>query len=132
MLITSMATAIYEEVVFRAIGIGSFIKSGIKPNKAILLTAILFSIFHLYTVYDKEALDIILKLLNTFMMGVVFGYIYYASKNILYVIVIHMVWDFESFLANSYILDNTGVIITVILFITTLSYFYWSLRKMLT
>ena len=131
MLITSLATGIYEEIIFRGIGLGSFISSGIKPSRAILLSATLFSLFHLYAVHNDGSFDIILKMLNTFMMGTILGYIYYATKNILYVMVIHFIWDFESFLAKGYILDNIGTAISIILFSMTILYFSWSMKKVI-
>ena len=131
LLITSLATGIYEEIIFRAIGLGSFMSAGMKPSKAILLSALLFSLFHIFTIYNAEIIDIVLKMMNTYMMGVVLGYIYYITKNILYVISIHAVWDFESFLAKSYMLDDVGVAITIILFAMTVLYFSWSMKKIL-
>ena len=131
MLITSVSTGIYEEFIFRGIAFGSLVNAGVKPYKSILISAVLFSLFHLYSAYSYENIDILLKMMNTFMMGVIFAYIYYLTKNILYVITIHSLWDFESFLAQSYVTDNIGNSITIVLFAMTVLYFSWSYKKML-
>ncbi|MFK5937962.1 MAG: CPBP family intramembrane metalloprotease [Sulfurimonas sp.] len=131
MLLTSLATGIYEEIIFRGITLGSLVSAGVKPSKAIYLSAMIFSLFHLSTVYDSTSIDIILKMLNTFMMGVIFAYIYYKSHNILYVIIIHSIWDFESFLAQQQqnVSDKIGESIAIILFAMTVLYFSWSYKK---
>lgn len=131
MLLTSLATGVYEEIIFRSITLGALLNSGVKPYRSILVSALIFSIFHLYSAYQYESIDIALKMLNTFMMGVILAYIYFISRNIFYVITIHTIWDFQSFLANSYIVDNIGASIAIILFAMTIYYFLWSYKKML-
>ena len=126
MFITSLFTGIYEEIIFRAIVLGSFIKSNLSLKISIFLSALLFSFFHLYSIFEYEMIDIFLKLINTFMMGFILSYIYFLTKNILYVIMIHFIWDFESFLANGY---NMGLYISAILFLMTIIYFTWSYKR---
>ena len=132
MLVTSLSTGIYEEFIFRGIAFGSLFNAGVKPYKSILISALIFSLFHLYSAYSYESIDIVLKMINTFMMGVIFAYIYHLTKNILYVIAIHTLWDFESFLAQSYLTDNIGESISIVLFAMTVLYFSWSYKKILS
>lgn len=129
MLVTSLTTSIYEEVIFRGITLGSFISSGMQSSTAIFLSALLFSLFHLYGAFEYETLDIVLTMLNTFIVGIVIGYVYYATKNILYVIAIHFLWDFESFLAQNYITNYIGSSIALILFAITILYLSWSYEQ---
>ena len=128
MLITSFLVAIYEEVIFRGIGLGSFLSSGISPLKAILLSSIIFSLFHVGNITDIR-FNIIYLLLNTFIMGFILGYIYYKTKNILLVIVIHFLWDFTVFINQKLPTVEIGTVTTIILFTTTILYFSWSIKK---
>lgn len=131
MLLTSLATGVYEELIFRGITLGSLVSANMKPSIAIFISAGLFAIFHLVSAYTYSPLDIALKLLNTFMMGVIFGYIYYVTNNILLVISIHTVWDFESFLAQNNTPNNIDDLATIILFAMSVLYFSWSYKKIL-
>jgi len=131
MMLTSLATGFYEEIIFRGVTLGSLICADVKPSKAIYLSAMIFSLFHLSTMYNYTSIDILLKILNTFMMGVIFAYIYYKAHNILYIIIIHFLWDLESFLAQYQqdMLNKIGESIAIILFAMTVLYFSWSYKK---
>jgi membrane protease YdiL (CAAX protease family) len=127
LFITSFLIAVYEEILFRAIGLGSFISYGLSPFKAILLSSIIFSFCHL--VFLKTfTLDSILLLLNSFAMGFILGYIYFKTKNIVYVIGIHLIWDWAIFLNQRVADTKTGTIVTVVLLAVTIWYFIWSFR----
>lgn len=127
LLITAFLIAVYEEILFRAIGLGSFISSGMSPFKAILLSSIVFSFSHL--IFMKALTpDSILLLLNSFAMGFILGYIYFKTKNIMYVIGIHFVWDWAIFL-NQRVADiETATIVSVVLLAITIWYFFWSFK----
>ena len=130
MLLTSLATGVYEEFIFRGITLGALIHADIKPARAVLISAAIFALFHLFDAGAYTNLQIILKLLNTFIMGVVFAYIYYASNNIFYVIAIHTVWDLESFMDKQYVSDTIGLAFPVILFAISFLYCTWSCKQL--
>ena len=126
--VTSLLIAIYEEVIFRGIGLGTFLSSGISPLKAIFLSSIIFSFSHALSI-TTMGFNIIFLLLNTFIMGFILGYIYYKTKNILLVIVIHFLWDFTVFINEKLPTVKIGTVTTIILFTTTILYFSWSIKK---
>jgi membrane protease YdiL (CAAX protease family) len=127
LLVTAFLIAVYEEILFRAIGLGSFIKAGMSPFKAIVISSIIFSFCHL--IFMKAFTpDSILLLLNSFAMGFIIGYIYFKTKNIMYVIGIHFVWDWAIFL-NQRVADiETATIVSVVLLAITIWYFFWSFK----
>lgn len=128
-LIISLLIGIFEEIVFRGIGLGSFVSSGITPFNSILFSSILFSIFHLGSIMTDMGVIVIFQLINIFMMGIIFGYIYYATKNILYVILIHFLWDFAIFNNQQFSSNEIGSTISIILFAVTVGYFIWSMQQ---
>lgn len=128
MFITSLLVAVYEEVIFRAIGLGSFLSSGISPLRAILLSSVIFSLFHVGYIADI-GFNIVFLLLNTFIMGFILGFIYYKTKNILLIIAIHFLWDFAVFINQKLPTVEIGTVTTIILFATTILYFTWSIKK---
>ncbi len=130
MLISSLAVGIYEEFLFRGIVFGSLLKSNITPKRAVLYSAILFSLFHLVVAKDYAAVDIALKLFNTFILGVILAYLYYAVGSIFYVIFIHTLWDLVSSISQEYPLDDILFAITLILFAMSILYTSWSLKRL--
>jgi hypothetical protein len=130
MFVTSLATGIYEEFLFRGVVLGSMLASKMTSKKSILFSAMLFSILHLFVAQDYELIDVTLKLFNTFILGVILAYIYYAVGNILYVMGIHTLWDFVSFVSQQYPLDNMILVITIILFAMSVLYFSWTLKRL--
>ena len=129
MFITSLTTGIYEELIFRGIAFGSLIKANVKPKYAIFISAGFFALFHLFGMENYTNIDIGLKLFNTFIMGVIFAYIYFATNNIFYIIVMHTVLDFESFVDSQYQLNNIGLIFPIILFAMSVLYCTWSCKQ---
>lgn len=128
LFITSSLVGIYEEIIFRGIAQGSFLSAGMKPFKAILLSSILFSLFHISYVTDI-GFTITLQLLNTFMMGFILGYIYFKTKNILFVIAVHIFWDLVIFMNQKFSSEKAGLVIAIILFATTFRYFIWGFMR---
>ena len=127
LLITAFLIAVYEEILFRAIGLGSFISADMSPFKAIVISSIIFSFCHLIFMKTFTP-DSILLLLNSFAMGFILGYIYFKTKNIMYVIGIHFVWDWAIFL-NQRVADiETATIVSVVLLAITIWYFFWSFK----
>jgi membrane protease YdiL (CAAX protease family) len=127
LLITAFLIAVYEEILFRAIGLGSFISADMSPFKAIVISSIIFSFCHLIFMKTFTP-DSILLLLNSFAMGFILGYIYFKTKNIIYVIAIHFVWDWAIFL-NQRVADiETATIVSVVLLAITIWYFFWSFK----
>ena len=127
LLVTAFLIAVYEEILFRAIGLGSFISADMSPFKAIVISSIIFSFCHLIFMKTFTP-DSILLLLNSFAMGFILGYIYFKTKNIIYVIAIHFVWDWAIFL-NQRVADiETATIVSVVLLAITIWYFFWSFK----
>jgi len=62
-------------------------------------------------------------------MGFILGYIYYKTKNILLVIVIHFLWDFTVFINQKLPTVEVAAVTTILLFATAILYFSWSIKK---
>ena len=125
----ALVTATYEELLFRKILIDGLVQAKVKVSHAIYGSALLFALFHLYSAYDYALIDIILKMLNTFIMGTILGYIYFETRNILLAMSIHFLWDFESYMAGKSLNSEVDAAITLILFATSVLYFSWSYKR---
>ena len=127
LFVTSLVVAVYEEILFRGIGLGTLVNANVSPFKAILVSTVIFSVAH--AVYASVlSIGIVSLLLNTFAMGFILGYIYYRTNNILFVISIHFIWDFAVFLNQRLPSQELALVTTVILFATTVLYFTWSIK----
>ena len=130
MFLTSLATGVYEEFIFRGITFGALIHADVKPEKAVLISAAIFALFHLFDAGAYTNLQIVFKIINTFIMGVVFAYVYSASNSIFYVIAIHTIWDLESFMDKQYVSDTIGFTFPIILFAISFLYCTWSCKQL--
>lgn len=72
---------IVEEIGFRGIFLAGLLKSRCRPWLAILLTAIVFALFHMSSV----------KIINTFGFGIIIGWLYWRTGSIIPGIIIHIV-----------------------------------------
>lgn len=78
---------VFEEIIFRGILLKGLLNR-VKPTTAIILSSILFGVFHLTWT----------QLLSASLLGIIFGIIYYKSRTLIYPIIAH-------FLANFYIIS---------------------------
>lgn len=72
---------IVEEIGFRGIFLAGLLKSRCRPWLAILITAIVFALFHMSSV----------KIINTLGFGIIIGWLYWRTGSIIPGIVIHIV-----------------------------------------
>ena len=72
---------IVEEIGFRGILLAGLLKSRCRPWLAILITAIVFALFHMSLV----------KIISTIGMGIIFGWLYWRTGSIIPGIIIHIV-----------------------------------------
>ena len=123
-LATGISVGIAEEMIFRVAGYRVLVASGSSVRKAIFISAVLFSLFHLTNLFSGMGTTIIVQLINAFMLGVVFAYIYYKTESILYLMLLHFMWDFSSFNASAFLKSEQNP--TIILFPLAIIYFVWS------
>jgi len=74
---------ITEELVFRAIILKGLLTK-VKPWKAILISALLFGIPH-FSPFNQGAM------LNAIFLGILAGWVYYKTENVIYTIVMHFI-----------------------------------------
>jgi len=129
---TSVAVGIAEELTFRVFRVAGYrvlLATGSSVKKAILLSALLFSLFHLSNIAAGQGVEIISQLAITFMMGVVLAYIYYKTESILYVIIIHFMWDLSLFIVTAF--TNADSLLNAVSIPIVIGYFIWAMRNVL-
>ena len=128
--VTAVAVGIAEEMIFRAVIFRGLATSGSSVKKAILISALLFSSFHLLNLLAGMKLTLMpIQLMNTFMLGTVFAYIYYRTESILYIILLHFMWDFSSFTVSAFSDQEDHFALYV--FALSVAYFIWALIHVL-
>ncbi len=128
-LATAISVGIAEEMIFRVAGYRVLVASGSSVKKAILISALLFSLFHLTNLISGIGISIIIQLINTFMLGVVFAYIYYKTESILYLMLLHFMWDFSTFNATAFLKPEQSPVL--LLMLVGFIYFIWAIRNVL-
>ena len=125
----SLLIAISEEVLFRFIALDSLLVAGGSPKQAIVCSSLLFTFGHILLA-SAYSLDSILVIINTFTMGLVLGYVYFMTRNILYVIGIHFVWDITNFINQRVATEDVAIPVTVTLVALQIWYVVWAVRGM--
>lgn len=109
---------IIEELFFRGFILKNFLKR-YSPIYAILLSSIIFALHH-------QNLE---TLLYHFLMGVMFGILFYTSKSLTISTMAHVIWNASTLIANKYIeLDSINSIFFLTIYITA-SLFLFKLLK---
>ena len=126
---TAVAVGIAEEMIFRVAGYRVLLASGSSVKKAILLSALLFSLFHLSNIAAGQGIEILGQLINTFMLGVVFAYIYYKIESILYIMILHFMWDFSLFMNAGF--GGEKNVLGLFVLLAGIVYFIWAITNVL-
>jgi len=84
---TSIFVAIHEEVVYRGVIQELFMKH-LSPFKAIFLTSLLFTLYHIGVVEWHINLYI-----QIFLAGIFLGVLYYKTQSLILVITLHTIYD---------------------------------------
>ncbi|MFC5281068.1 CPBP family intramembrane glutamic endopeptidase [Arcanobacterium canis] len=96
-LILAISVGVGEELIFRKVVLSSLLKST-SPRSAILISAVLFSLFHIVNIFGGQSgASTVKQLLATFVAGLVYAVMYLYSRNIMWVIVAHAMWDYVGF-----------------------------------
>ncbi|EGJ27055.1 CPBP family intramembrane glutamic endopeptidase [Streptococcus porcinus] len=94
LLVDVTLIGIAEEGMFRGLLLGSLEKK-FSPVKAIILSSIFFSLLHLLNILGGVTFsDVLNQMLSTFIMGLFLGCIYIDTKNIIFPIIFHSLWDY--------------------------------------
>lgn len=94
LIIISMIPAIIEELLFRGLFLSSFLNNT-SAFKSIVITSLMFAAMHFS----------LIKLVPTFLLGAVFGYVVYKSKSILIAIFLHFINNSISILGMNFLTD---------------------------
>ncbi len=76
-----------EELVYRRLFLESFLREGYKPWKAIVFLSLFFALGHLGKTHEP------LALLSIFFFGLFVGYLYYLTRKVVLVILLHMEYN---------------------------------------
>lgn len=96
---------IFEEVFFRGIIERNLVENYHDTKKqvvfGIVISALVFSLVHIGNLFfGQELLTTIMQVMQTFAIGILFGTVYYLSKNIWSVIFLHGFYDFAVMLSD--------------------------------
>ena len=123
---TAVSVGIAEELIFRVAGYRVLLATGSSTKRAILISALLFSLFHLTNLFSGMPLAFMgVQLVNTFMMGVIFAYIYYKTESFLYMVLLHFMWDFSTFTSSAF--KNPESNLQLVMLILPIGYFIWAI-----
>ena len=92
-LLIGISTGLTEELWFRGY-IMKLIEKNNGKNIAIILSAVVFSLLHMLNIKPEyNAFDIILKIFNGILVGIMFALIMYKSNSIWSAVIVHIFWN---------------------------------------
>ena len=91
---------ILEEILFRGIILNGFLVS-LKPSRAIIITSIIFSLYHLNP----------FQLIHTFFLSIFLSWYYYKNSNLLSCTIIHSISNLVGFILIKYYVNKAPTIV---------------------
>ena len=93
-LITALAPAVFEEVIFRGIFLYNLKKKGYGDLTSMLLSAFVFSLTHLTNIVGMDLSSVVLQVGYSFVVGMVLAALFLKNGSILQVILVHFLIDY--------------------------------------
>lgn len=112
---------IAEEICFRGILLGGLLKMRCRPWIAILITALAFSLYHVYAV----------QLVGALLWGIIVGWLYWRTGSIIPCLIIHIVHNFLTIIPLSG-QSNTVLLVILVVGLLLLAYGLWWFGKKFT
>ena len=118
-IITAIAPAVFEEVLFRGIFIYNLKKNDYSDIKCLFLTAALFAVVHLTNLAGLDLVSVALQLVYSFVIGLVLAAVYLKNGSLIQIILVHFLIDYTNRL---YINPaTTATTVQIILFVLLLA-----------
>ena len=130
-VITALAPAIYEEVVFRGIFLYNLKKHGYSDMSALLVSAAFFAAVHLTNIAGMAPALVALQVGYSFVIGMVFAAIYLKNRSLLQIILVHFLIDFSTqvFAAGSDSASSVQIILFAVLLALEAIYALFLVKK---
>ena len=129
-LLTALAPAIFEEVLFRGIFIGNLQKSGKNDQQCLLISAVFFALVHLSNAVGADMASVLLQVAYSLVIGMVLSAIYLKNQSIWQVILVHFLIDFFNRIYINTPASSSAlqIVIFVILLLGEALYALWLLK----
>lgn len=123
LIIYTALIGFFEEIFFRGIIESELLNNYSDTKKhaviSILISAFIFGIVHITNVfYGQDILTTGTQVVQTIAIGVLFGSIYYVSKNIWAVIFLHGFYDFSILLGDVNLIKDCGYVANIPISVT--------------
>ena len=95
-ILTAMAPALFEEVIFRGIFISNLRKNKKSSMFCLFVTAAVFALIHLTNIVGMNMISVLVQFGYSFVIGLVLAAVYLKNGSLLQVIIVHfLIADFR-------------------------------------
>lgn len=95
-ILTAMAPALFEEVIFRGIFISNLRKDNKSSMYCLFVTAAVFALLHLTNIVGMDMISVLVQFGYSFVIGLVLAAVYLKNGSLLQVVIVHFLIDFTS------------------------------------
>ena len=95
-ILTAMAPALFEEVIFRGIFISNLRKNKKSSMFCLFVTAAVFALIHLTNIVGMNMISVLVQFGYSFVIGLVLAAVYLKNGSLLQVIIVHFLIDYTS------------------------------------
>ena len=128
-IISALAPALFEEILFRGIIIRKFLDSGKDKNYTWIISSVLFGAIHLTNIVGMSLINVVVQTLYAFVIGLMFGSIYLRSNDIVSLIIAHFLIDLSSQLFKGPETTSLPMLIAFVVLLVLMVVYAWYLRK---
>ena len=118
-ILTALAPALFEEVIFRGIFISNLRKNNRSDRYCLFVTAAMFSLLHLTNIVGMSMTGVLVQFGYSFVIGLVLAAVYLKNGSLLQIVIVHFLIDYT----NSIFAEQASIssIVHLILFVILLA-----------
>ena len=118
-ILTALAPALFEEVIFRGIFISNLRKNNRSDRYCLFVTAAVFALLHLTNVVGMSMTGVLVQFGYSFVIGLVLAAVYLKNGSLLQIVIVHFLIDYT----NSIFAEQASIssIVHLILFVILLA-----------
>ena len=95
-ILTALAPALFEEVIFRGIFISNLRKNNRSDRYCLFVTAAVFALLHLTNIVGMSMTGVLVQFGYSFVIGLVLAAVYLKNGSLLQIVIVHFLIDYTN------------------------------------
>lgn len=109
LILACISIGFFEEILLRGLVLNKFLEKYGKTYKGVIISivasSVIFGLIHLFNLSSSSLYPVVVQIIGAISIGIYFGAVYYKTKNIYAVSLLHAIYDIAAMFINLYLVN---------------------------